>query len=357
MIRPLPFTHRPTALIALLLLTLSGCLQDAGREERQADTLQSQVEELERQLAAQREELEQIASENEAARLAVEREEQMRQEEEQARLEAEQAALAEQQRQAEARERRQAELDRLAAEREADEERARELGLWERELAEREARIEAEVAEQSAEIDPSASPSPAPEDGTEASASPPRQATLSPGTVLHIEIDETLSSETHRVGDRFDARLARDLYGEGGELAVRAGAPIRGEVIEVTPLKRVGGQASIAIAFNELILPSGETLVLEASMSEQGRSAKGERKKIVVGAIAGAVLGRVLGGKGGGEVLAGAAVGAAAGTAVVASKADGKAAVIPRGETVGLVLEEVVTVTTEMKGLVDADDD
>jgi hypothetical protein len=177
--------------------------------------------------------------------------------------------------------------------------------------------------------------------------------TLRPGTILEIEFTQTLSTRTARAGDRFSARLAKDIYTESGVLAVPVGSEVRGRVLDVTPLKRVGGQASLSIEFTELVPPIGPPVGLKASFVELGADRRRDKGKIIAAAVAGAILGRAIGGKGAGEVLAGAAVGAAAGTAVVASKADGKDAEIPAGEVVGLVLEEVVTVTTEMTGVVD----
>jgi type IV secretory pathway VirB10-like protein len=288
------------------------------------------------------------------------------------RLEAAERELAEQEaaqaeREREFREQQAAEEEkaRLAAARAEAEERERMLAEREREIAQREARAAAEEEElrRSAEA---AEQAPGDDEGFESEpegvtleepeAAPEPdyvEATLRPGTILEIEMVETLSSETSRVGDTFSARLARDIFTDEGILAVPAGSEIRGEVIEVTPLKRIGGQASLGVAFTELVPPIGPPIGLKASFAELGQDRRGEKKKIIGAAIAGAILGRVLGGKGAGEVLAGAAVGAAAGTAVVGARADGKDAVIPAGEVVGLVLEEVVTVTTEMTGVVD----
>ena len=239
------------------------------------------------------------------------------------------------------------------AERAAAEQRAAELAERERQLAEREAEAQREEAQRQATLEREReAEAAAARAASEAKKPDVIEATLRPGTILEIEITQTLTSQNSLIGDRFSGRLARDIYTDDGVLAVPAGSEVRGEVIEVTPLKRVGGQASIGIAFTELVPPIGPPIGLKASFVEVGANRKGDKKKIIAGAIAGAILGRVIGGKGAGEVLAGAAVGAAAGTAVVGAKADGKEAVIPAGEVVGLVLEEVVTVKTEVTGVV-----
>jgi hypothetical protein len=178
------------------------------------------------------------------------------------------------------------------------------------------------------------------------------RASLQPGKVMEVEILETLSSSTHRRGDTFSARLVQDLRAEDGTLVIAAGAQVEGEVVEVTPLKRVGGQASIGIEFTRIDVAPGESVEIRASVTELGVDRSKDRKKIIGATIAGAILGRVLGGKGSENAVLGAAVGAAAGTAATA-RTNGKDAVIPAGEMVALQLEEVVTVEIGMTGTVE----
>jgi hypothetical protein len=338
------------ALLAPALIVAGGCPQltdswsepeaddaavVAALEDAAADAL-AQAEEAEARLAAAE------------AELALQQEEQAARERElQERLASEQerARLAEQQAAARERERQLAEREREIAEREAA---AAALAEEQRLAEERErSAAEAEAARRKAERDAAEARA------VEAAQPDYGEATLRPGTILEIEFIETLSTRTARPGDEFTARLARDIYDDDGILAVPAGATVRGRVLDVTPLKRVGGQAALSIEFTELVPPIGPPVGLKASFVELGADRRREKGKIIAAAVAGAILGRAIGGKGAGEVLAGAAVGAAAGTAVVASRADGKDAEIPAGEVVGLVLEEVVTVTTEMIGVVE----
>lgn len=176
----------------------------------------------------------------------------------------------------------------------------------------------------------------------------PVELTLQPGRLIEIEVLETLTSRTSRVGDTFEARLVQDLRDEDGNLVIGSGAEVVGKVTHVTPLKTVGGQAELDVEFTHIVLPSGEPIAIRASFVQLGANKRKDKKKIAGAAIVGAILGRVLG-DGSDGALAGAAVGAAAGTAVVA-RAKGKDAEIPAGESVALQLEEVVTVTVEMTG-------
>ena len=94
------------------------------------------------------------------------------------------------------------------------------------------------------------------------------EASLEPGTVLEVEILDSLSSRHNRVGDTFTTRVARDLYAADGVLAVPAGSEILGRVVEVKPLRRVGGQASLGLELTHLVLSSGVTTEIRASFTD-----------------------------------------------------------------------------------------
>ena len=142
----------------------------------------------------------------------------------------------------------------------------------------------------------------------------------------------------------------RDVYTDSGELAIPAGSEVVGRVIQVTPLKRVGGQASLEVEFTHLVSSAGGTTELRASFVEMGADRSKDKKKIIGAAVAGAILGRILGDPNATSTILGAAVGAATGTAIVA-KAKDRDAEIPAGQVLALELEEVVTVTTRVTGL------
>jgi len=189
------------------------------------------------------------------------------------------------------------------------------------------------------------------EDGTVIQTRP-AYASLEPGRLLEVEFEETVSSATHRRGDRFKGRLVQDLTAEDGTLVVPAGTEVVGRVVEATPLKRVGGQATLEVEFTHLVLSPQETVAISASFVELGSDKRKDKKKIAGAAIVGAILGRVLGGDGAEGVLAGAAAGAAAGTIAV-TRGQGEEARIEKGQSVALQLEEVVTVEIQMTGPAD----
>lgn len=167
-------------------------------------------------------------------------------------------------------------------------------------------------------------------------------ATVPSGTVLEAELLQELSSAGSAAGDTFRARLVSDVLEEGGQVAIPEGAEVVGVVEEAVPLtRRVGGKARLTLRFTDLVLPSGATVPIRASLIEQGRSETRKDAATIGGAAAGgAILGRILNGKdrSRGAVI-GAIIGAAAGT-VIASRTPGQEVVFPEGTVINLNLDQ-----------------
>lgn len=165
----------------------------------------------------------------------------------------------------------------------------------------------------------------------------PRFVTVSlpAGTELEVELLDPLSSGTNQVGDPVRARLANVLVVDGKQVA-SVGAELRGTVAEVEPLKKIGGQPKIAVAFDSLDVDDGESAEIVAWLNAVGKKqAARDAAKIGGGAVAGAVIGHQIDDDKGSEL--GALVGGAIGTAVAAKT--GKEIELPVGETVRVVLE------------------
>jgi hypothetical protein len=172
------------------------------------------------------------------------------------------------------------------------------------------------------------------------------KASLAAGQRLEVQIRETLSSETARVGDTFSTLLVGDLRDDSGTLAVPAGAKVIGRVTEASPYRGGGGPATLGVEFTDIVVSPDQTVGIRASFVELGADRRKNRKKVVAGAVVGAILGHILGGDGSKNVIIGAAAGAAAGGAIVARARD-RDAEIPAGQIIALQLEEVVTVEVE----------
>jgi hypothetical protein len=177
----------------------------------------------------------------------------------------------------------------------------------------------------------------------------PRWATLSApsGSTAAVTLNETLSTETNRVGDTFTATLAEAIRDGMGNVVVPAGATVRGRVTQVETSGRVGETALLKLAFEQVSF-GGSSYPLNASVIEAHpqrstrQSTAEQAAKVGAGAAAGAVLGRVIG-RNTRSTVAGAAVGAAAGTAIAMGTADVDA-VLPTGSRMVIRLDGPVEV-------------
>lgn len=185
-----------------------------------------------------------------------------------------------------------------------------------------------------------AAPEPAP-------APPPVVKTIAAGTAVSVQFLDGVSSKASRVGDGFRAKVMEDIV-QDGVVVIPAGSMIYGDVTEAVPLKKIGGQAKLALEFSRLELASGGTAVIHASIAEIGKSETKKDAATIGGAAAGgALLGRLLSkdSKTKGTVV-GALVGAAAGTAIAAGT-KGQEVEIPAGTDMKIKLDEPVQVTVQ----------
>jgi len=177
----------------------------------------------------------------------------------------------------------------------------------------------------------------------------PLVVTVPAGTVMEVELLESVSSQTSEAGDIFRARVSSDVSTDGA-VGIPAGSEVVGVVTEAVPLRKVGGQAKLGLKFTDLVLPSGQTVPIQASFVTEGRSETRKDAATIGGAAAGgAILGRVLSRKdrSRGAVI-GAIIGAAAGAAI-ASKTPGEEVTIERGAKVDLKLDDGIEVRARGK--------
>jgi hypothetical protein len=176
---------------------------------------------------------------------------------------------------------------------------------------------------------------------------PPAASAMVPsGTSFEVEFTRGLASNTSSAGDTFRARVVSDVVGADGLVAIPAGSEVLGVVTDAVALGRVGGRAKLGLKFTDVVLPSGSTAPLHASLVEEGKSKTGRDAATIGGSTAGgAILGHILssGSRGRGSII-GALIGAAVGTAI-AAKTPGDEVVIPEGSVLELRLDEAVIVS------------
>jgi hypothetical protein len=164
-------------------------------------------------------------------------------------------------------------------------------------------------------------------------------------SVLGLQIERTISSETARVEDRVEARVTRDVR-VGDRVAIPAGSVVQGSVIEVERGGRVKEKAKLGIRFHTVVMADGSRLAVRTDtvMREGASPANESAAKIGGAAVGGAILGAILGG-GRGAVIGGT-VGAAGGTAATMSGGRNPA-ILTAGSTVSVRVQQPVTVTVE----------
>lgn len=145
-----------------------------------------------------------------------------------------------------------------------------------------------------------------------------REITLPAGTVLPVDLETAVGSDTSRVEQPVHGRLRRAVSEHGVEV-LPAGTAISGHVTAAQRPGKVKGRGLIAFRFTQLDTPgAGSSRISTATISRLAPATKEQDTlKIVAPAAAGAVIGRVAGGKG--AARTGAVIGGAAGTGYVLS--------------------------------------
>ena len=164
-------------------------------------------------------------------------------------------------------------------------------------------------------------------------------------SVIGLQMNSSVTSETARVEDRVEARVTRDVMA-GGRTAIPAGARMLGSVTMVERGGKIKEQAKLGVRFHTLVLANGTEVPLRTDVIvREGEPPSGESaRKIGGAAVGGAILGAILGG--GKGAVVGGATGAAGGTAVVMA-GDRNAAKLTTGTIVTVKLNAPVTLEVE----------
>jgi hypothetical protein len=178
---------------------------------------------------------------------------------------------------------------------------------------------------------------------------PPRptfeELVISAESVIGLQTEGRITSETARVEDRVEARVTRDVR-VGNRVAIPAGSRAVGTVTQVERGGKFKEQSKLGIRFNSIVLPDGTRLPISTETIVRVGEAPGNKSasKIGGGAVGGAIIGALLGGAKGAAV--GATAGAGAGTAAVEA-GDKSAAVLQPGTPLTVRILSPVSVTIE----------
>ena len=164
-------------------------------------------------------------------------------------------------------------------------------------------------------------------------------------SVIGLQTENRISSETAHVEDRVDARVTRDVR-VGERVAVPAGARAIGSVSLVERGGKFKERARLGIRFHTLVLADGTRVPIntETIFRDGDAPTTSSAQKVGGGAIGGAIIGAILGGGKGAAI--GAAAGAGAGGAAVVAGGRNEAVLAP-GTPVTARINQPVTVTIE----------
>ncbi len=164
-------------------------------------------------------------------------------------------------------------------------------------------------------------------------------------SVIGLQTETRITSETARVEDRVDARVTRDVRA-GDRVAVPAGARAIGSVSLVERGGKFKERARLGIRFHTLVLADGTRVPIntETIFRDGEAPTNSSAQKVGGGAIGGAIIGAIIGGGKGAAI--GAAAGAGAGGAAVMAGGRNEV-VVPPGTPLTARISQPVTVTIE----------
>jgi hypothetical protein len=174
-----------------------------------------------------------------------------------------------------------------------------------------------------------------------------RDVTLPAGTVLPVDLETAVGSDTSQVEQPVQGRLRRAVTIDGVE-ALPAGTAVSGHVTAARRPGRVKGRSYIALRFTQLDTPGeGTTRISTAAIARQGRATKEkDTLKVVAPAAAGAVIGRIAGGKD--AAAKGAVIGGAGGAGYVLATR-GEDVRLAKGTDLSVKLTAPVTVRVPVR--------
>jgi hypothetical protein len=138
---------------------------------------------------------------------------------------------------------------------------------------------------------------------------------LPDGTTFQVRLAERLDSDTNKTGDTFRAVADKDVVVDG-RVAIPAGSPVTGKLVEVRDSGKVSGRARMALTVSDVRVGDAIYPVMSNTITVESDNSKGRDAGVIGGAATiGAIIGAITGGGKGAAV--GAAIGAAGGTGVV----------------------------------------
>jgi hypothetical protein len=166
-----------------------------------------------------------------------------------------------------------------------------------------------------------------------------RPGVVPAGQELDVRLQNTLSSETAAVEQRFEATTVVDLT-QNGRVLIPAGSVVNGVVSGVEKAGRVERTGKLTLSFDGVTV-RGRQHRVRATATEVFKSGGilEEKGTAGVGAGAGAIVGGILGG------VKGAVLGAVIGAGGAIAATDGKDVELPAGSMIRIRFDTPVTIS------------
>ncbi len=131
------------------------------------------------------------------------------------------------------------------------------------------------------------------------------------GKRIRVRMEDSISSKTAKVGDRFTTVVREPVYAANGAVVIPEGSEIVGRVDAVVPARKGGKPGTLDMSFVQVVLPNGSKhaingslteLVSDDAKSDSEGTASGDKMKhrkvifIGGGGAGGALLGAAIGG-------------------------------------------------------------
>lgn len=166
-----------------------------------------------------------------------------------------------------------------------------------------------------------------------------RQGAIPVGQEIDVRLQDTLSSDTAQVEDRFQATTVVDLK-QGDRVLVPAGSTVRGVISSVQEAGRLDRKGSMTLSFDQITV-KGEEHPINATAVKAFESGgyREDATKIGAGAGVGGIIGGILGG------IEGALAGVLIGAGGVVAATEGQDVELPAGTIVRIRLDSPVNVS------------
>jgi hypothetical protein len=169
----------------------------------------------------------------------------------------------------------------------------------------------------------------------------PKIITFPAGTVLEVQMIDSVDSKTGRPGELYRGSLGAPLT-EGNRVIVPKGADLFVKVVQAKAAGSIKGSSELEVTLDHLEFKGQSIALSSSSVSQKGNSrGKQTAKRAAIGAGAGALIGGLVGGGKGAAIGAGVGGG---GAMVVQAATHGKEVKIPSETRLDFTLAQPIQV-------------